>query len=169
MYIINLETNEVEEWNLNYDISFNSYVNGVYDKSIYITDIKNSTQYELVPHKQKMRVVGKKGKQGVVYKNGIEEKVSINDLTKKQITFTTSNPYIYTIEKDYLYLTYLDSDIKTKISNNKVDKIISINNDTIYYLKDSILYRYNQEYGEIKVIEYEEWNYNNINPIFIDN
>lgn len=169
MYVINLETYEVEEWTLNYDISFNSYVNGVHDKSIYITDIKNSTQYELVPHKQKMRVVGKKGKQGVVYKNGIEEKISINELTKKQITFTSSNPYIYTIEKNYLYLTYLDSNIKTKISNNKIDKIISVNNDTIYYLKDSILYRYNQEYGEIKVIEYEEWNYNNINPIFIDN
>lgn len=169
IYIINLETDEVEEWNLNYDISFNSYVNGINDKSVYITDIKNSTQYELVPHKQKMRVVGKKGKQGVVYKNGIEEKTSINDLTKKRIYFTSSNPYIYIIENNYLYLTYLDSDIKTKISNNKVDKIISVNNDEVYYLKDSILYKYDNEYGEIKVIEYEEWNYNNTNPIFIDN
>ena len=40
VYIINLETEEIIEWELNYDISFNSYVNGSNDKVISSKTIK---------------------------------------------------------------------------------------------------------------------------------
>ena len=169
LYIINLNTLEVDKWKINYDISFNSYINGINDKSVFITDKKNEKQYELVPHKKKMRIVGKKNKDGIVYVDGKEEKISINELVKKDIVFTSSNPYKYTLEKDYLYLSYPDSDLKTKITNQKVDKLITIKDNAVYYLVDNILYKYDNEYGETKVIEYEEWQYNNINPIFINN
>ena len=169
VYVINLNTLEKETWDLVYDISYNSYINGTHDKSIFITDKKNEIQYELVPHKLKRRIVGKKGKDGIIYKDGISEKISIKDLVKEEYTFNDNNIYKYKLENKYLYLTYADSNLKTKISSSKIDKIVNIKNDNVYYLKDSILYKYNKEYGEIKVAEYEEWSFNNNNPIFIDN
>lgn len=169
LYIINLNTLEVDKWKINYDISFNSYINGINDKSVFLTDKKNEKQYELVPHKKKMRIVGKKNKDGIIYVDGKEEKISINELVKKDITFTSSNPYKYTLENNYIYLSYPDSNLKTKITNQKVDKLITIKDNAVYYLVDNILYKYDNEYGETKVIEYEEWQYNNINPIFINN
>lgn len=169
LYIINLKTLEVDKWKINYDISFNCYINGINDKSIFLTDRKNEIQYELVPHKKKMRIVGKKNKDGILYVDGKEEKISINELVKKDILFTSSNPYKYYIDNDYIYLSYPDSKIKTKITNKKIDKIIAIKNNSVYYLIDNTLYKYDNEYGETKIVEYEEWEYNNINPIFINN
>ena len=169
VYIINLKTLEVDKWKINYDISFNCYINGINDKSIFLTDRKNEIQYELVPHKKRMRIVGKKNKDGILYVDGKEEKISINELVKKDILFTSSNPYKYYIDNDYIYLSYPDSKIKTKITNKKIDKIIAIKNNSVYYLIDNTLYKYDNEYGETKIVEYEEWEYNNINPIFINN
>lgn len=169
LYIVNLKTLEVDKWEINYDISFDSYVNGINDKSLFLTDIKNEIQYELVPHKKKMRIVGKKNKDGIVYVDGKEEKISMNELIKKDIYFTSSNPYKYILENDYIYLSYADAKLKTKITDKKVDKIITIKDNAVYYLIDNMLYKYDNEYGETKVIEYEEWQYNDINPVFINN
>lgn len=169
LYILDLKTSKVDKWSINYDISFNFYINGVNDKSVFLTDIKNEIQYELVPHKKKMRIVGKKNKDGIIYIDGKEEKININELTKKEMLFTSSNPYKYTIKNDYIYLNYLDSKIQTRITNNKIDKIISINENEIYYLIGNTLYKYDNYYGETKVIEYNEWEYNKTNPIFINN
>lgn len=169
LYIINLKTLKVDKWEINYDISFNCYINGVNDKSVFLTDIKNEIQYELVPHKKKMRIVGKKNKDGIVYIDGKEEKISMNELLKNDIHFTSSNPYKYILEKNNIYLSYADSKLKTKITDKKVDKIIAVKDKNVYYLIDNILYKYDSEYGETKVIEYEEWQYNDINPIFINN
>lgn len=168
IYILNLLTREIEEWDIKYDISFKSYVNGINDKSIFLTDTKNEIQYELVPHKKKMRIVGKKRNNGIIYNRGIEEKVSINDLVQQNTYFITTNPYIYTLKDRKLYLNYNDSKLSTLIMND-VDKIAYIEKDTIFYYKENILYKFNFKYGEIKIMEYAEWNYNNTNPIFIDN
>jgi hypothetical protein len=116
-----------------------------------------------------MRIVGKKNKDGIVYIDGKEEKISMNELLKNDIHFTSSNPYKYILEKNNIYLSYADSKLKTKITDKKVDKIIAVKDKNVYYLIDNILYKYDSEYGETKVIEYEEWQYNDINPIFINN
>lgn len=168
IYIINILTLEKETWDIKYDISFQSYINGINDKSIFLTDTKNEIQYELVPHKKKMRIVGKKRKDGIIYVKGIEERVSINNLVEKNKYFTSTNPYVYTLKDNKLYLSYNDSKISTLI-NEDIDKIAYVNNDTIFYYRKNTLYKFNLEYGENKIIEYEEWNYNNTNPIFINN
>ena len=168
IYILNLLTLEKEVWEIKYDISFQSYINGINDKSIFLTDTKNEIQYELVPHKKKMRIVGKKRKDGVIYVKGVEERVSISDLVEKNKYFTSTNPYVYTLKDNKLYLSYNDSNITTLITED-IDKIAYINNDTIFYYRKNTLYKFNLKYGENKVIEYEEWNYNNTNPIFINN
>lgn len=168
VYILNLEDNEIDKWKLDYEISFDSYVLGTNDKSLYIIDNKNKIEYELVPHKQKMRIVATSKKQGTVYNNGIQEKVSMNKLTTSNYSFIPKNNYVYTIEDKTLYLSYLDKKIKTKISDKKVSSIIHTNNDSVYYLVDSTLYKYSLKNGEEKLITYQEWEFNNKNLIFIN-
>lgn len=168
VYILNLENNEVNKWKLDYEISFDSYVLGTNDKSIYIIDNKNKIEYELVPHKEKMRIVANSKKQGVVYNNGLQEKISMNKLISSNYSFIPKNNYVYTLENETLYLSYLDKKIKIQISDYKVSSIIYIKNDNIYYLVDSTLYKYSIKKGEEKLITYSEWEFNNKNLIFIN-
>ena len=118
-YIINTKNLEIEEWEINYDISFNSYINGINYKSIYLTDIKNEKQYEIVPHKKRMRVVGNKYKDGIQYIHGKEEKVPMSELINKKINFISNNPYVYKVENKELYLNYSENNINTKKSSSQ--------------------------------------------------
>ena len=165
MYIVDIDTLEVTKWDLDTEISFESYILGTNDKSVYLLDKKNRKEYELVPHKQKMRKVS--GSKGIIYENGEEKPISMDQLVGNKYTITNKNNYKYQIINDNLYLSYIDSDILTKVSNQKIDSIISINNDNIYYLIGTYLYRYNLTYGEVKLMKYSEWEFNNTNVIFI--
>lgn len=168
VYIINLESRDVDKWKLDYEISYDSYVLGINDKSIFIIDNKTKREYELVPHKKRMRIVATSNKQAVVYNNNNQEKISMNKLISSNYTFTMKNNYKFSIKDNTLYLSYLDKEIKTKISNQEISSIVYIKEDTIYYLVKDTLYKYNLEYGETKLIRYSEWKYNNKNLIFIN-
>lgn len=168
VYIINLENNEVKKWTLDYEISYDSYILGTNDKSIFLIDNKSKREYELVPHKQKMRIVATSNKQGVVYNNGTMEKVSMKKLISSNYSFIPKNNYHYILENKTLYLSYLDKKSKIKISNEKISSIVYINNDNIYYLVDNTLYKYDLRYGETKLITYSEWQFNSKNLIFIN-
>lgn len=168
VYILNMNTLELKEWKLKYDISFDSYILGYHDKSLYIVDRKNKIEYELVPHREKMRIVGSSNKQGIIYNNNHSEKITLNKLISKDYQFKYPNNYHYELKNNTLYLTYLDYNIKTKISNQKISSIIHVNNDEVYYLVNDTLYKYNLKYGETKLISYEEWQRNNKNLIFIN-
>ena len=167
VYILNLENMKLEEWKLKYKISFDSYILGTNDKSIYLIDNKNKIEYELVPHKQKMRIIATKNKDGLIYEKNQTKKISMNKLTSTIYSFTYKNNYNYFIENNKLYLTYLNEPTKTKISNNDIESIVHIKNDEIYYLVDETLYKYSLKFGEIKIMSYSEWEFNNKNLIFI--
>ncbi len=166
-YIINLDEQEVEKWSLDYEISFDSYILGTHDKSIYLVDNKNKIEYELVPYKQKMRIVGTSRKQGIIYKNGKEEKISLTKLTTSEQSFTYKTNYHYILKDNKLYLSYLDSKHQILITNNDVSSIIYTNKDTVYYLVNDTLYKYTLSNGEQKIITYSEWSRNYQNLIFI--
>ena len=166
IYVIDIDTKEVTKWKLDNEISFDSYILGINDKSVYILDKKNRKEYELVPHKQKMRTVSSSSK-GIIYNNGEEEKISMDKLVSQKYYFDNKNNYKFEIDNKTLYMSINTSDLKTKLSNQKIDSIIKINKDNIYYLVGTTIYRYNLEYGETKILQYSELEYNNTNTIFI--
>jgi hypothetical protein len=168
-YIINLETHEVIDWKLKYEISFDSYILGTNDRSIYLIDRKNKKEYELVPEKQKMRVIAKKTQQGTLFKNGSMYKESMSKLITKDYSFTYNNLYNFITIDNILYLSYLDSPIKIKLSDQEITTIVHASKDNVYYLIKDTLYRYNLKYGETKIMKYSEWNINYKNLIFINN
>lgn len=168
-YIINLNNLKVAEWKLDYTISYDSYILGTNDKSIYLVDKKNSKEYELVPHKKKMRIIASSNKNGIIYKNGVEEKINVNKLVSSKQTFTYKLDYNYILEDKTLYLYYWDKSNKIKVSDNLIRTIVSIDNESVFYLVDNTLYKYDNEHGETKILEYSELEFNYKNLIFINN
>ena len=167
IYVINLDNLKVDTWKIKYDISFDSYILGTNNKSIFLVDKKNKIEYELAPHKKKMRINAQDNRNGIIYKEGELERESVNSIINTKQVFTYKNDYKYTIEDQKLYLTYLDKKEKTLISNNDIKEIVYINEDSVYYLVDDTLYKYNLEYGETKLVTFSEWNYNYQNSIIV--
>lgn len=167
-FVINTKNKKIEKWTLKYDISFDSYILGINKESIFLVDKKNKIEYELVPHKKKMRIIAKNNNQGIIYENGEMKKVSINKLVSIEQKFINYNEYHYQLKNNTIYLSYLEHENHTKISDLKVDSIVYINRDNIYYLAKDTLYKYNLKNGETRVINYSEWVFNNNNLIFIN-
>jgi len=161
MFIINIKTGDVKEWDLEYEIYFDSYIVGVDNKSVFLFDHKTETEYELRPDKMKMRKVSYKA---II--NDEWKEVSLGDLNK-ETTFSNKSVYNYEVINNNLYLTYLTGKAKTLISNKDIKDIIYIEEDTVYYLVEDKLYMYNKEYGEVLLLEYFEWNFNYKNMIYI--
>ncbi|MBQ6687108.1 MAG: hypothetical protein IJN03_01125 [Bacilli bacterium] len=161
MYLLNLKSMKLEKWDLKYEIYFDSYVVGVDGKSIFIFDNKDEILYELRPDKKKMRKIKYKG---IV--NDKWQELSLGDFNKKK-TFTRKNVYNYEVINNELYLKYLDGNNKILLSDKTVKEIVAVENTTVYYLVDDKLYMYNYNYGEIKLLEYFEWNFNYKNMIYI--
>lgn len=165
-YIINLEKNTKEEMEIKYDISFDSYILGTNDNSIYLVDKKSSVEYEIVPHKKKIRIVGTSYKDGTILEDGKWNKISLTKLSSETYSFTKEKIYDFYIEDKSLYLKY-NNNVIIKISNQEVDKIIYSENDKVFYLIGDTLYSYSINDGEIKAMNNFEWNFNYENNIFV--
>ena len=161
IYIINMERGTIDNWDLEYKIYFDSYVVGVHEKSVFLFDKKNQTEYELRPDKKKMRKVKYKA-----LINGKWKSLSLGDLNK-ETTFSNNSVYNYEVINNKLYLKYLGGNNKVIISDRKVKEIVKVELDTVYYLVDDKLYMYNTTYGEVLLMDYFEWNFNYKNMIYI--
>lgn len=164
--ILNTKTDEIEEWELNYEISYDSYVMGSYENSIYLVDTKNKIQYELVPHKQKARIIATKNSQGLIYKKEWQ-KMTVNQMINNKETFIFNNIYNYQISNHILHLSYINSPNTIQVTNNQVDKIVAINDNEVYYLSQNKLFYFNIYDGEKLLAQKEEWLFNNENKVFI--
>lgn len=169
LYILNTSNNKVDKWEIEYDISFDSIILGTNDKSLYILDKNQKKEYELVPHKKKIRIIGTENKKGIIYNEGQSKEVSIANIIKNDLRFTYKKTYNYQIIDDILYLNYYKDTNKIKISNDKVDHIVTSIEDNVYYLSNQKLYKYNLQDGVKLLVEYENWHYNYLNMIFINN
>ena len=169
LYIINLDNLKIDTWKMKYTISYDSYILGINDKSVYLVDKKNGIEYEIVPHKKKMRILASNNKNGIIYKNGEAEKINVKTLVADNKHFTYKSNYNYILVNDELYLYYWNQNNRIKVSNNKIRQIVYTNDDSVYYLVGNTLYKYNDIQGEVKLVEYGEWEFNYQNLIFINN
>lgn len=162
LFIINLDTLKVNIWKINYSISYDSYVIGTYNKSIYLVDKKNKIEYEIVPHVKKIRIVATSNKDALIYDSRFK-KINFNLLTQENIHFNYNYNTNYEVKDNKLYLI---SNNETLISSRFVNRIVKSNDFEVYYLSDDTLYYYNIYQGETKVMSNFEWNFNSENLIF---
>lgn len=161
MYIINIDKGTLKEWELKYEIYYDSYILGTHDKSIYLFDKKNEIEYELRPDKQKMRKINFR-----TLVDGKWESTTLAKL-KNQIKFREKNVSNYEVINNKLYLTFINKEKKELVSKQKVSDIIYTYDNVVYYLVGEDLYMYSKETGEVLLMSYFEWNFNYQNMIYI--
>ena len=165
--IINMDDGKKYTWKIDYEISMDSYILGKYKNSIFLVDKKNKVEYELVPHYKKIRIVGNKNRDGIIYDNGFKN-ISISRLINNELSFKKTQAYNYIVNDGKLYLSLFNSKKNTLISNNDNIKIVDQIDDSVYYLSQDKLYTYNLKDGEMLLMEYFEWNFNNDKMAFIN-
>jgi len=163
VYLINQKTGKEEVWNLTEPIYFDSVVLGTYEDSIYLVDKHEKVEWKITPKNKTLEKVGTEGKGGVTYqKEWIN--VSMIKLINQDYTFSSTMPITYQV-KDGLYKNI--SDVSILIRKNSPNKIVASKGDFVFYLVDDTLYAYSPLYGEVMLMSYFEWNFNNNNVIFV--
>ena len=160
--LLNMENENISEWNLTKPIYFDSVILGSYNGKLYLVDKHEKSEWELDLEKKKMKEVSNK-EEGIIYQNGWQEK-SMTKLINEDNTFIIDSAFSYEID-EYLYQKINDK--KILISFNKPDSIISQNEDEVFYLKKGDLYCFSNYFGEIKLINNFEWNFNATKNIFV--
>lgn len=162
MYLISKKNGKVKEINLRYELYFDSYFLGNYKDKVYLFDKKNEQEYYIDIKKKDIYQTDFK-----IYENNNWQKVSIQKLKNKKLSFSDNNIFIYKLENDKLYGQIKESKNQFLVTNTKVTKIVKIDNLDVYYLVKDTLYYFNPEVGNVPLLKYSEWEFNNDNMIFI--
>lgn len=169
--IVNLKKLKTESFNSDYNISLNSYIQGVVDGKVYIYDKDNKIQYEFNVSKQ---IIIPYSGDNIKFYNGSWTTMSIND-ANKELEFTNNdlNDENYTrIDKvgnevGYYYLYKYNGksydvyrrDIQNEntliyLFNTKTINNIYYLDDYIYFANDNLIQVYNNLFGVKNVFEY---------------
>ena len=159
-YLINMNNGKVEEIKLKSKISFNSVFLGDYKNNIYFLDKKEEKEYIISIKKKKVEETD-----FYILENNKLVKKNFLSIVNNSLVFNKDKLYNYEIINNKLYQV-IDGN-KVKLSNLNVNKIIKIDNETVYYLVKDNLYMYNNTYGEVLLLNNFEWNFKNTNMIFI--
>mgnify|MGYP005804699941 FL=1 len=163
-YILNMENGNIETWELEDSIYFDSTVLGTYDNDLYLVDKHEKKEWKINVDKKTMEQVGSEAKGGITYESGFIN-VTMNRLIYQDSTFKGIYPISYSTQNG---LEYVFDEYRIKLLEEIPKYIISYNEDWVYYLKEDTLYAYSLEYGEIPLMEYFEWNFNYSNVIFLN-
>ena len=168
IYIYNIETTKLESKEFNYDISYETYYLGEVENKLYFIDKKNKNEFYLDLENLRYELVGNSKKGFQIYNGKSFEKETVNKVIASETKFYVHPyPIEYTLENKTLF--QLVDNKKIKISNLKVDKIVQTTEDTVYYLVNDTLYKYNNETSETKLLISKDWSFNNNNRIYIFN
>ncbi len=166
-YIINLESGVKKLWKMTNSINYESYVLGDLDNKIYVVDKKERLEYELDLEKELIKIISTEDGLAKIYDNGWKE-IALNKLLVNNYSFNKQKNN-YSIEENKLYVINPYTKNKMRISNIEDPIIIFEQNDDIFYLNDDNLYIYNNQLGEVNIINYYDWKFNKNNKIFIYN
>ena len=160
-YIVDILTNKVSTLKSKYEISLDSYIEGIVDKKIYLYDKDNEIQYEIDIERKKINIVSNEDKIKF-YKNGkweiINKSKAYNELYFDYTSLDNLFPdYEKTIETDKYYYLFENSNdgynlyrvdkanikilsficfIKTNQVNVKDDYLYFVYNNRLYYYSD---------------------------------
>lgn len=173
-----------EDIDLTYKLSKQTYINGVYNNKLYIFDKSSLKQYALDPYREELTLIGDENTNGFAYINGEQKEISVYDLNNETVKFSDnkdsyselkyqdiyiSSRYAIIFNDGKFYKVYKDNVSNPILLFEENDaKEIKLNNDSIYYIKDDSIYRYNK-YGNVKLVTRNELKYNfeNVYDIYI--
>lgn len=177
-YVVDITREKVFEIKSDYDIAFDSILQGYVNNSIYLLDIENKRQYEVNIKNKSVKKIGNIDGTKYYYNNkwidiSFDEAIEKGQFTLLNNRNMISNDIfqdniediIYTYEKENsyykLYLSYKETP-KIKIYLFNIYNINSIKyiDDYIYYIQDNELNYYHPMYGNKTIIKSDELTFN---------
>ncbi len=172
--LINLKNNEKIYIKSNYDISFDSYIQGIIGSKLYLFDRDNLCQYEIDVNKKTIKLIGtntikyyKQGKWQSINKNKIKDELLFDNIISVNI-----DGYYKSIKyNDYYYMFKRENDIyklyRSHVNSSNVQYLFDLNttdikiyNNYIYYIYKNNLYYYSDDVGLRTVLSNDELMYN---------
>ena len=184
VYYYDLSRNKLKNFKLKNKLSKKSYINGVVDNLIYITDKEKKKEYTLDIKHQKLVEVDKNQTEFIIYKNNEKKILNKSDFLMEEQYFDNSKIekenidadeirenneyYYYTKNGDYYKAIKGYEEYPTLIFHSFDIKEWFIINDNIYFTKQDTIYKYSEEKGLKKLVQYNElrYNYKNIYKVW---
>lgn len=186
-HVVNIRDGGKVTKDIDYTISKNVYINGIYNNKIYFTDTDSRVQYMINPASEKIKEVGS-GSNALYYDGKNMQHVDIASLVneKKYFAKNAISQDLISINGNYNYLEsygnyyyqegnniyqVLDSYKENKILLFTFDnfKELKVKNNYVFGISGDTVYMYNNETGLRKVATNREliYNYSNIYDIYI--
>lgn len=160
IYYYDFKKNKLKTYKPEIILSKDTYINGVIDNLIYVTDNKEKKQYIINIKKEKIEEISNSTNNYIIYKNGKKTTLNRSDFFQKQQIFknTANGHYTYFQKENKIY----------KKKNNKTSLLLELNDikewelvgDEIILLSDQTIYSYTEENGLRKILENNELKYN---------
>ena len=177
VYYYDFNKDKLNKFKLKEKISKDSYINGVVDNLIYITDRRNKKEYTLDIRRKKLEEIDEEQTKYIVYINGKKKTLSKSDYFMSDQLF--ENVYIKDskitqseelIRSGKYYYFKEDNKIYKVLNTNKKSSILLLElndikewkviNDELIILVDDTIYSYKDETGLRKILKSNELNYN---------
>ncbi len=158
--LIDIKTGKLKEIEFDYEISFNSRFLGAHKNKIYLLDIKEKKEYMINLKKEKVYLVD-----FVILDDKKLIKTTFNNINNNNLTFGNNYSLDFEIIDNKLYQKINNE--KVLISKHNIQKIVKVDNNSVYYIDNENLYVYDSLKGEVKILTDFELNFNNTNMIFI--
>ena len=177
IHYYNYKNGKTKVFKLKEKIAKDSYINGVVDNLIYVTDRKNKKEYTINVDKEKIEEIDDDQTEYIVYINGEKKTLSKSDFFAtdqyfenayiKDEKITNSEELIKS--KNYYYFKE-DNKIYKSLDTSKTSSILLlelndikewqvVDNEIIILTEDTI-YNYSDKYGLRKILENNEFKYN---------
>lgn len=183
--VVDLTTNKTEVIDCEREISFDSYIQGVHNNSIYLFDCDNKKQYEVNLKTKKVLEVGNENTGVKIYKNDEWQKISVTEAKNQNILFESiyendvnnknyiridkvggnNSGYYYYFEKSgNKYLVYRSNinnpnQLTYIFTTTDVNRIIYVD-DYVYFIDNSILKCYHDSFNTKSILMEKELSFN---------
>lgn len=175
IYYYDLEKDKLKEFTPKEKISKSSYINGIYNNDIYVTDTKEKKQFKINVKKEKVEEISTNNEY-FLYRNNKEIVLDKTSFFKENQYFTNYKVESKKIEsqdikEDLNYYYYRKNDrFYSQIKGNKYNSKYlfelsdidewQVIDENIILISDGILYKYSEREGLKKIVESNELKYN---------
>ncbi len=184
-YMVDVTNNKRQTIQSNHSISFDAYVQGIVENSMYIFDPSTTTQYEVNIKSKSVVEVGNADTQIQYYDRGEWSKVSAYDAVGQKLYFnhydvtnefsgydrvdkvggTLSGYYYFYQREGSNYRVYrsniMNKDVRTYLfTTSRIDQIKYVD-DYVYYVNGDSVYYYHDSSGIRKLYTNNEFTFNN--------
>ena len=171
VYYYNHKNKKLKKIKLEKPISKDSYINGVINNKIYITDRKKKREYVFDMNTLKLTPIDSDGTKYISYLNNKKKEYSKSDFFMNDQLFIKQE-HNSKIDKDGWVSNrnfyYQEENKIVKVQNNNTVLLLELNNIKewqivgveIILLREDTIYAYNEKKGLRKIVEEKELNYN---------